>query len=331
MSVIGLCSLLVLSLLTAFSLAGEVKRQSSQLGSLVGFSSTNGISNSDTKPKPNSPTEDSSSSSCIAERPTCNANEGLSDGPCRLKESTSFCERGKESSVCRPKQSSASGRTVICQRCNEFGHLEQFCIADRPASPVSDLPASKNPREMTGKDMLRAAIEAAVLRKPGINRKHKVLDQSDDVALTNISSEIALHHHVSNSSNRGKASAAEEMSEGQTIRENFCADSCKQATVDSVKQSGVLHVEATASRTGDACYGINTEGSSLIRNMSDQVPATMSSLLKTLPIPDHDYIWQYDSNLFLLFIFIKFSGYFRTSCWCPGGPKNIFLLMQGVL
>lgn len=301
-SLICFCSLSVLSLLMAFSFAGEVKRQSSQLGSL-GVSSTNGIGSYDTKPKPNSPTEDSSSSSCIAERPPCNANEGLADGPCRLKESMSFCERGKESSVCRPKQSSASGRTVICQRCNESGHLEPFCIADRPASPVFDLPASKNPREITGKNMLRAAIEAAVLRKPGINRKHRVLDQSDDVSLTNISSEMTLHQHVFNSSDRGKAFAAEEMSEGRTVRENFCADSCKQPTVDNVKQSGVLHVEATASRTGDACYGITTEGSSLIRNMPGQVPATTSSLLKALPIPDHEYIWQYDSNLLSTFYF----------------------------
>lgn len=273
--------------------SGEGKRQSSQLASLVGVPSTNGISSSDTKPKPNSPTEDSSSSSCIAERPPCNGNEGLPDGPCRLKESTSFCERGKESSACRPRQSSASGRIVICQKCNEVGHLAQFCTADRPASPVSDLSASKNSREITeGKDKLRAAIEAAVLRKPGINRKHRVLDQSDDVALSSVSSEIAPQHHVFNSSNRGNATAAEEMSEGWTIPENSCAVSCKQATIDSVKQSGMLQVEASASRTGGASYSIATDGSSLIRNMQGQVPATLSSLLKTLPIPDHEYIWQ---------------------------------------
>ncbi|XP_027159396.1 uncharacterized protein LOC113760860 isoform X2 [Coffea eugenioides] len=274
---------------------GELKRQAST--NSFGVSSLNGNSGHDMKPNQGSP-EEYSSNSLSGERQPCNLNEGLPDSLCRAsrpRESINFGERTKDGSWTQSRQNSMiSGRTLSCRKCKEIGHLSQSCTADHPGSPASDTTAAKNPREMVEcKDKLKAAIEAAVLRKPGIYRKHRVSDHSDDSSLLKMNSEIATQDQVLDSSNQGNLCSSGEMQEGYIILGNSTTDSSKQETVDDiVQQFPNLSVEASTSRTAGVFPIVPLERSSLVRDVPNGVSPATSTLLKTLAIPDHEYIWQ---------------------------------------
>ncbi|KAL3521770.1 hypothetical protein ACH5RR_019919 [Cinchona calisaya] len=260
---------------------GEFKGQSST--SAFGVSSLNENSGHDMKPNQGNIKEDSSSSSY----------DGSSRAS-RPKESMNFGERAKDSIWSQSRQSSTlSGKILSCRKCKEIGHLAQFCTADHPGSPASDATAAKNPREtVEGKDKLKAAIEAAVLRKPSIYRKHWVSDQSDDASLSNINSEIATQDKLLDSNNRGNVLASGEMQEGQIMLENSTTDGIKQENVDdNGKQLPVLSVEGSTPGTGGAFPVVPLERLSLVRDVPSGSPAA-STLLKTLAIPDNECIWQ---------------------------------------
>uniref|UniRef100_A0A5B7AJ90 PHD-type domain-containing protein n=1 Tax=Davidia involucrata TaxID=16924 RepID=A0A5B7AJ90_DAVIN len=273
--------------------SGEIKRQSSCLPSVVGASSTNGGSSS-VEPKPNqtSPRDDpQSNTSNTADRSFCNSNESLLDGLPQPQESTILGDRIRESSVSRSRQNiTAGGRSVPCQKCKELGHSAQFCTVDSPRSLAVDASAARSSREvMNGGNKLKAAIEAAMLKKPGIYRKNRVPDQSDELPMssTNLNGEIASQDQSSISSNMMGMFSADELHEGHAVPRNSTADSSEQTTVNNVKQLSSLPTEAVNSKTEDAC-----DGKPFIRDLPSHISAAMSGLLKISVIPEHEYIWQ---------------------------------------
>uniref|UniRef100_A0A5B7AG95 PHD-type domain-containing protein n=1 Tax=Davidia involucrata TaxID=16924 RepID=A0A5B7AG95_DAVIN len=278
---------------------GEIKQQSSCLPSVVGASATNGSSSSaEQKPNQTSPKDDPSSNT--SDRSFCNFNESLLDGLPRHRESTNLGERIREISVSRSWQNiTAGGRNVPCQKCKEMGHTVQFCTVDSPRSLAVDASAARNSREvMNGGSKLKAAIEAAMLKKPGIYRKNRIPDQSDDLPMsgTNLNGEITSHDQLSKkknshdqlsiSSNTRNMFSADEIHEGQAVLQNSSDDSCIQTTLNNVKQLSSLPTEAVNSKTGDT-----SDGKPSIRDLPSHASAA-TSVLNLSAIPEHEYIWQ---------------------------------------
>lgn len=116
-------------------------------------------------------------------------------------------------------------------------------------------------------DNLKAAIEAAVLKKPGVYRKHRA-GQSDESSMPTVGGEIVSHQdHIS--------SVKKKLSSDVQLPER--TSSLKEGTLNIVKQSSL------------ALYS---------KDMFSNVPAVMPLLLKSLAIPEHEYIWQYGLNVF---------------------------------
>lgn len=131
---------------------GEFKRPMLLHGhSTLGVSSTNGPKNTEQKSKKTSPKEEDFSSSVISERPSFN---GLPDGSSQSRDFANSGERMREYSGDRFQTSSV-----------------------------------KSSRDEG--DILKAAIEAAVLRKPGLYRKHRGLGQSDSSSVSSAAYETA--------------------------------------------------------------------------------------------------------------------------------------------
>ncbi|KAK6926197.1 hypothetical protein RJ641_007916, partial [Dillenia turbinata] len=244
----------------------ESKRFSSS-SSVVGSSSANGscISSVEIRAKVSPKDAPLPSSSCAVDKSN-NASASLPDGLPQSRESLKQAVKTKENSVNQLRQSeNAGGRSILCHKCKEFGHTAQFCANDSTKGSVVDESSAR--REMSPKgNKLKAAIQAAMLKKPGIYRKNRVSDQSEELSITstNLSSD-----------SRNRISAEGTLS-GQAVPRNSTADSNKQAV-----------------RKGEPDSFVSLDGKSSIRDLSSPTSAT-SVISKMLPIPEHEYIWLGD-------------------------------------
>ncbi|XP_059625095.1 protein PARALOG OF AIPP2-like isoform X2 [Cornus florida] len=267
---------------------GEIKRQSSCSPS-IGASLPNESSSSlEQKPNQISPKDDPSSSiSFNAERPFCNVNRSLQDElPCP-QEPLNLGDKIKENSLSWLRTIMTGGRSVACQKCKEIGHSAQFCTVDSPRPLAVHTSTARNSGElMHGGNKLKAAIEAALLKKPGIGRKNRDPYQSDDLSMssTNFNCERASQNKLSIP---GNMRTADEIQEGQALLWNSTADSCKKTTVNSMKQFSAVPTEAVSSKTRDT-----SDGKPCTVDLPCQVSAVISSILKMSAIPEHQCIWQ---------------------------------------
>ncbi|CAA2963339.1 uncharacterized protein LOC111399148 isoform X1 [Olea europaea subsp. europaea] len=246
------------------SSTGEYRRPSSYAQSTTGISSANMVSNFGQKVNQTVSKEDSSSCAGVAERPPCNTDEGLHDGLLQAREATNSGERMREHSGNRSWQGNTNGAV-------KFSRGEN--------------------------DNLKVAIEAAMLRKPGVHRKHRAWGQSDDSSVSSMNSEIACRDQLSSSGDKRNMSPAAEIIERHTVPSGLTADSLKQETRDTSKQSTLLPVEAPTSR-GESVPFAPLDGKSSLGGISTRVSAAVPICLKSLAIPEHEYIWQGSFEVF---------------------------------
>ncbi|KAJ8554166.1 hypothetical protein K7X08_024844 [Anisodus acutangulus] len=266
----------------------EAKKQISHTSiSTGGAPADNKTSSSDQRPDQSSVRDDSSSNSYIAERPTSNAGEGLSDGLSQPSESKNVGQRIREKSGRRLKHTGTGTKSLFCQKCKGSGHLTDSCTVDGSELSASDVSAVRNSREApNGTSNLKAAIEAAMLRKPGICRKNRVFDQSDDLAVSNKNSETTAHDLLSGSSSRRILSPNED---GCWVSSNSMTGTHKQ-DIGSLRQLSVFPAEALTG-AGNAVPIMPSDGKSSLLDLYRYSQAAMSILYRTA-IPEHEYIWQ---------------------------------------
>ncbi|XP_060204114.1 protein PARALOG OF AIPP2-like isoform X2 [Lycium barbarum] len=265
----------------------EAKKQISHTSISPGALAANTISSSDQRTDQSSARDDSLSNSHIAERPTSSAGEGLSDELFQPSESKNVGERTKESSGRRLKQAGTGTKSLFCQKCKGSGHLADSCTVDVSELSASDVSAVRNTREApNGTSNLKAAIEAAMLRKPGICRKNRVLDQSDDLAVSNTNSEATVQDPLSGSSSRRNLSSNED---GYVVSSNSMTGFHKQE-IGSLGQLSVPPAEALAG-AGNAFPILPSDEKSSLVDLLRYSQATMLILSRTA-IPEHEYIWQ---------------------------------------
>ncbi|KAI3757016.1 hypothetical protein L6452_04549 [Arctium lappa] len=183
------------------------------------------------------------------------------------RESTSLADGIKETTTTShlgpgliPGMSAVSG-----QNHKHVGHSAQIHTADRPLSLGLNASATRSSKEVKNRDnKLKAAIEAALLKKPGIYRKNKVSDQSDEPSVSSMNNEVAFVDRVTHSRNVGNLTPAEVLTDQQ-------GQVSRSSNADNSKQSNGKH--------------FTTE-------LSSHDAVALSSLSKIPAIPDHEYIWQ---------------------------------------
>ncbi|KAL3652092.1 hypothetical protein CASFOL_001773 [Castilleja foliolosa] len=213
------------------SSSGEYKRPSMHVNSTFGVSSTYVVNNYEHKYNQIISKEDSSCP-VVAERPPLDSNEGIPDGLPRHRDLTNSVERMKD------------------------------CSGSR-----SGLPSAKLSRDEGGSN-LKAAIEAAVLRKPGMFRKYS--------SVSTLGCEVAASHQDSIKKN---LSSDAELPERPSISRNLTIDTLKQETSNFVKPSSLVPLD-------------DVHINSSTRNMPSNAPAALPLCLKSVFVPEHEYIWQ---------------------------------------
>lgn len=229
--------------------------------------------------------DEPSSNSWTAERPSSNLDENLQDGSSRSRESSSQSEKTRESSDNRSKPAVAVGlKNLACRKCKETGHTTESCSAFSPRA--SDTSSSRSVKgDMSKGSKLKAAIEAAMLKKPGIFRKKKESDQSDGLSSSTMDTIFgkASNDQLSSSNKTRHLVSDEGEDGGQTDLGTCPLENSKQININNMKQANVLSGEVIfPSKSGDL-------GSMV---MATHALAGPPLFPKTITIPEHECIWQ---------------------------------------
>lgn len=215
------------------------------------LSSVNGVNN--TEQKHNQTILKQDPASCgSSEKLSTSASEGVSDGLVQSKDLANSADRPREYSGSR-------------------------------LGP----PSVRSSRDES--DNLKAAIEAAVLRKPGVYRKHRASGQSDESSVPTMAPVASHIDHISSAKSRKLYSDAE-LAERPPVSRNFTADPLKEETLNSVKQPLLVRAEGLSSGVRE---GVHAGPGLSSREAISNVPAVMPLLLKSIAIPEHEYVWQY--------------------------------------
>ncbi|XP_062147410.1 ASI1-immunoprecipitated protein 2 isoform X4 [Alnus glutinosa] len=271
----------------------EAKISSLCLPNAVGASSTSGMfSSAEQKLNKISPKDEPPSSySLNAERPSNTVDGTVQDG----LPMTNHYEKTRESSSIRPRPTATSAsKTVFCQKCKDIGHATEFCTNGTPQAPGIDVSVARSSREeMHEGNKLKAAINAALLRRPEIYRKKRVLDQPDESSLssTDLNYEISPQDQLLASNKSKNIMSTEGSCERQAIGSS-ALDSYKHTTVNNSKQFSLQPTDVFSSKVGDSDSTVVSVGKPTIREFPSQASTTTSVLLKTSAIPEYDFIWH---------------------------------------
>uniref|UniRef100_A0A9I9DPA2 PHD-type domain-containing protein n=1 Tax=Cucumis melo TaxID=3656 RepID=A0A9I9DPA2_CUCME len=248
---------------------------------------TNGTCSSSVDQKINHliPKEEPLSSSLTVERPPYNDNG-------RSREMTGLDEKNKESSANPLKPTVAtSPKSGHCLKCKGTEHATESCIIGSPY--VSDNNIISSREETCEENKLKAAIQAALLRRPEICKKRKFSDPSDEVSSSStVSNSEIVHQDQFSFSNKLKNELSSERAyEGKTIVCSSAANFHRQPAA-SIPKLPVLpnldtpvpsHLEDTDSTA------IPVEK---VRMKDLSGHASTNSLLLKIVIPEYEYIWQ---------------------------------------
>ncbi|KAL8253305.1 hypothetical protein R6Q59_036998 [Mikania micrantha] len=161
---------------------------------------------------------------------------------------------------------------VPCQNNKLTGHSAQGSIGCN----ASAMKISKDGKNRDNK--LKDAIEAALLKKPGIYRKNKSSDQPDELSVPTMNNGVATNERAPISRNAVSLTNAEMSStdwHGQISRTSS-VDHSKQSNGSSYKPSMILPAE----------------GKHLTTGLPSHDDMALSFLLKNQAIPEHECIWQ---------------------------------------
>lgn len=216
--------------------------------------------------------------------------ESLPAGLTKARVSTNLVESAKEISRSLPKHSTAGGKITPCQKCKDVGHSAEFCTIDIPEqSLVPDVHTSRISKDLIHKDnRLKAAIEAALLKKPGIYRKNRAQDHSDELTVSGINNDVCSQDQLSDSSNPKKLVSGDKVSKEQASAWKTNIEFVKPATGFNVKQFTNSAEAVTAVLHGPIPPA---DGKSMY--LPSNAPVLISDLSIMSAIPKHEYIWQY--------------------------------------
>ncbi|KAJ4951840.1 hypothetical protein NE237_028672 [Protea cynaroides] len=279
--------------------SGEGKRQTSSSASVLGSPSSNGRGTSvELKPRQVIPREEPVSCSTwngdkFGSKPDAIMPEGFP----LSRESTNQEGRTREPPVSHSRP--VGGQKVRCNKCKEVGHAEQSCPVGSPRVSVLEISSPKSLREVTSKsNKLKAAIEAAILKKPRLYKNNKTRDQSDELSMssTELSCEAVPRDQFSTSSScLRNLNSGEGTNDGLELIKSPAVDLSKITSVDDVKQhfvplKGALSL-SKAAELDAATTSIGNKIKPFVKEFHSRASAGVAPS-QFSAIPEHNYIWH---------------------------------------
>ncbi|KAL5182112.1 Bromodomain adjacent to zinc finger domain protein 1A [Glycine soja] len=231
-----------------------------------------------------------------SERTSTRVDETQQDVLSQSRETANQVERSRDSSSDRGRPAVPTSKNPLCQKCKEFGHALECCTAgstQESGAEISVTASSSSKEEMHKDNILKVAIQAALLRRPEIYKKKEISYQTDEVSTsgTELNCEVTSKDQVLVSSTLKNSISADETQEQQEILENSTSDSSKCSSANDLKQLNSCPTDFRSKPGKSDSIGL-AAGKPVVRDLSDKA-VTMSSVpLKMLAFPEYEYTWQ---------------------------------------
>ncbi|XP_048127519.1 uncharacterized protein LOC115742732 isoform X2 [Rhodamnia argentea] len=218
----------------------------------------------------------------------CIEGHGLrQDGLSRSKGLTNHTDKARDCTVSRPKQPVISGsRSIFCQKCKEVGHDTESCPCSSLQVGMDVSMTRSTKEEMYNSSKIKTPITSAMLKKPGIYRRNKGPEKSEDLSVSNPTHVDPLSFpDVSR-----KVMSADGPCEGQAIRQSCTSDSRLQMIGNNAMQLTGPQIGATSLKGANLDFTRDSEGSS-----SSKFPCAsflQSAICRISVIPEHECIWK---------------------------------------
>ncbi|TKY67896.1 hypothetical protein E2542_SST10792 [Spatholobus suberectus] len=147
--------------------------------------------------------------------------------------------------------------------------------------------------EMHKGSRLKAAIQAALLRRPEIHKKKEALDQTNEfpTSSTGLKCEVTSQNQVLVSNTLKNSISAEETNMKQDIIENSTFETSKCPSACDLKQLKFCRTDFCSQLRKSDSVG-PTSGKPVVRDLPINSLAISSVLSKMSVIPEYEYIWQ---------------------------------------
>ncbi|TKY71134.1 Bromodomain adjacent to zinc finger domain protein 1A [Spatholobus suberectus] len=232
-----------------------------------------------------------------SERTSTRVDEAQQDVLPQSQETANQVEKSRDSSSdCVRPAIPTSSKNPLCQKCKEFGHPLECCPAgttQESGAEISVTASSSSKEEMHKDNILKAAIQAALLRRPEIYKKKEVSNQTDEVSTsgTELNCEVTSKDQVLVSSTLKNGIPADETHDQQEILENSTSDSSKCSSANDLKLLNSCPPDFQSQPGKSDSIGL-APGKPVVRDLSNKAVTTSSVPSKMLAFPEYEYIWQ---------------------------------------
>lgn len=260
----------------------------------------------------------------FADRTSTSVDETQQDRLPRSLETANQVERTKDSSSDHVRSGvTNASKSSFCQKCKDFGHATECCsIIGMPevGAEASVTATSSSKEEMHKGNRLKAAIQAALLRRPEIHKKKEGSDETNEfpTSSSGFKREVTSQNQVLASNTLKNSISAEETNVKQEIVESsFETSKCPSA--NDPKQLKFCRTDLCSQLRKSDFVGL-TSGKPVLRDLPNNGMAMSSVLSKMSVIPEYEYIWQYvtscDELVCLLFwiALLYYSSWFAIKC-----------------
>jgi len=249
----------------------------------------------------------------FADKTSTSVNETQQDRLPRSHETVNHVDRTKDSSSDHVRSGvTNASKSSFCRKCKDFGHATECCSISGTQEFVAEASVtatSSSKEEMHKGNRLKAAIQAALLRRPEIHKKKEGPDETNEfpTSIIGFKREVTSQNQVLVSSTLKNSIYAEETNVKQEIVESSSFETTKCPSANDPKQLKFFQTDICSQLRKSDFVGL-TSGEPVVRDLANNGMVLSSVLSKMSVIPEYEYIWQYVTSYDELVDF--FSGLF---------------------
>ncbi|RDX94140.1 Bromodomain adjacent to zinc finger domain protein 2B, partial [Mucuna pruriens] len=232
-----------------------------------------------------------------SDRTSTSVDETEQDRLPRSQETANQVDKTKDSSSDHVRSGvTSSSKSPFCRKCKDFGHATECCTISGTqefGAEASVTATSSSKEELLKGNRLKAAIQAALLRRPEIHKKKEAPDQSNEFPTSNtgLKREVTSQNQVLVSNTMKNGISDEETNMKQEIIENSTFETSKCPSANDLKQLKFCQTDSCSQLRKSDSVG-PTSGKLVVRDLPNNALAISSVLSKMSVIPEYEYIWQ---------------------------------------
>ncbi|RZB79380.1 uncharacterized protein LOC114376286 isoform X2 [Glycine soja] len=232
-----------------------------------------------------------------SDRTSTSVDETQQDKLPRSQDTANQVDKAKDSSIDHVMSGvTNASKSSFCRKCKDFGHATECCTVSGTqefGAESSVIATSSSKEEMHEGNRLKAAIQAALLRRPEIHKRKEAPDQTNEfpTSSTGLKREVTSQKQVLVSSTLKNSISAEESNMKQEIIVNSTVETSKCPSANDLKQVKFCRTDFCSQLRKSDSVG-PTSGKPVVRDLPNNAMEISSILSKMSVIPEYEYIWQ---------------------------------------